>query len=389
VRPARGRGNLKYQLWSKDKILIERPDGAKRGLSITAMGAGQTLTGMHYDIITYDDIMTPDNAKTPEKREGIRLWYNETQPLLDPKGRRIIIGTRYNDEDIYSHIEDTTEIPIYVRKAIENDEYIWKEPQIIEKVKQAKKELPIYIFNCQYLNSPFDEESSEFRAEWIKKWDVGSVVKVNSNTDTPDYFSSEMDAWYKTFDIFMGMDANRTVKKRSDKTAILVVGINIIGEKFVLDYVNRTMTTIDIEDVFVEKFYEWSKYNLIKAGIETVGGDTAIYNHIRQKLMEKNLPFHKVKPFYTERNTPKEDRIRNMQPYFYRKEIFIRDDMIELEQQLLQFPNSKYDDLIDILSYILTQLVRPKLTATVKHEETGWRTRHRKTVPSGNWMTAG
>lgn len=61
VTPAKGRGNLKFQLWSKDKILIERPASAKRGLSITAMGSGQTLTGLHYDHMTYDDIMTPDN----------------------------------------------------------------------------------------------------------------------------------------------------------------------------------------------------------------------------------------------------------------------------------------------------------------------------------------
>jgi hypothetical protein len=389
VRPAKGRGNLRYQLWSKDKILLERPDSAKRGLSITAMGAGQTLTGMHYDTITYDDIMTPDNARTPEKRDGIRLWYNETNPLLDPNGRRVIIGTRYCDDDIYSHIEETTDIPIYVRRAIENDKYIWQEPQIIEKVKQARKELPPYIFNCQYLNNPYNEESAEFRADWIKKWCVEDVVRVKSESGSPDYFSPAMDEWYRTFDIYMGMDANRTIKKRSDKTAILVVGINLLGEKYVLDSVNRTMTTIDIEDVFVQKFFEWNKYNLVRAGIETIGGDIGIYNHVRQKIMEKNLPFHKIKPFYTERNTPKEDRIRNMQPQFYRKEIFIRNDMVELEQQLLQFPKGKYVDLIDILAYITIQLVKPKLTAIVKHEETGWRTRHRKTVPSGNWMTSG
>ncbi len=209
------------------------------------------------------------------------------------------------------------------------------------------------------------------------------------DSDSPDYHSPEMEEWYRTFDIYMGIDVNRTIKKRSHKTAILVVGVNVLNERYVLDKVCRTMSTIDIEDTFVQKMEEWNEYNLKGAGIETIGGDVAIYNHIRLKLMEKNLPFYLLKPFYTERNTPKEDRIRNMQPQFYQKQIYIRDDMEELEQELLQFPKGRYDDQIDVLAYILTKLCKPKLTTKVHIEDKGWRSHRRRTVSSGNWMTAG
>lgn len=383
--PAPGMGN-RFQLWSKNQISVRRNTTDKRGASVMVMSAGQSQTGTHCDEFIYDDIMTPRNADTLDKRNKIKMWFHESQPLIDPgDSRKIVIGTRYHFDDIYGMLKDQGEMPMYERKAIENNQFVWKEPKVIAKIEEAKRILPIYVYSCQYLNTPISEGQAEFKPEWVHHWSVDDVLK-GEYTDNP---VTDIEDWYKTLDIYMGMDANRTVKKRSDKSALLVLGVDIRNRKFVLDRVSRTMHTANIRDTFCMMFHNWEKYNILKAGIETIGGDNHIYEIIREKLMQMDLPFHKVKSFFTERGTPKEDRIRAMQPEFYHGNIFIRNDMDDFDAELLQFPFGAHDDDLDVLSYMLTQLVKPKRIVEKREEVKGWRKKHNFRQTSGNWLTAG
>lgn len=390
LRPASGIGN-RNELWAKHEINVQRPASDKRGPSIMIMSAGQTQTGTHCDEAIYDDIMTPRNANKSESRATIKQWYHDTQPLIDPgnKKRQVLYGTPYHFDDIYAMLEKTGIIPIYKRSAVENGKYIWNDPGVIRNIKEMKESLPAQTYSSQYMCEIINEEQSEFKPDWVRYWCTTFLLHGDFYDNPPQNVDEALDKWYKMLDIYLGMDANRTVKKRSDKTSILTLGVDNRGRKFILDRVSRTMNTPNIRDTFCMMFHQWEKYNIVRAGIETIGGDNHVYMIIREKLMDMGLPFHKVKPFHTERGVPKEDRIRSMQSDFYHHNVYIRDDMDDLVTQLLQFPYGAHDDDIDVLSYMLAQLVKPK-TQKVQHDtRTGWKPRRNKYMQSGSWMSAG
>jgi Terminase RNaseH-like domain len=61
-------------------------------------------TGSHADVIKRDDIVTPENATTPELREGVKESADDTENLILEHGFLDTIGTRYaggKDPDYY------------------------------------------------------------------------------------------------------------------------------------------------------------------------------------------------------------------------------------------------------------------------------------------------
>jgi len=369
--------------WKKDQILIERQTRVKDP-TITAMSAGQAMTGTHYDRGIYDDIMTEKNAATEEKIDFIIRWYHSSQPLLDPGSHKIIVGTRYRDNDIYGHLAEETDLPFYVRKAVEDGEPLWKSQIVVDHVKKMRRELPSSIFSAQYMNDPIDAESQEFLSEWIQRW---TIEDVRGWMSAPENAAADelLERWYGTLNIYMGCDPSRTVRKRSDYTAVMIVGVDQQERRFVLDYVRKKIKSPEIIRLFVSTFEKWRP---LQARIETVGGDEHLFPLIRNALIEKGLQHHRLRAFSTHHFMMKEDRIRALVPPFEKRMYWIKEDHDDLANELLRFPFGKHDDLIDTLAYMERQCIKPPKANEERPRQDGWKARRKRlTANRGNWLT--
>lgn len=73
--------------------------------SLTSYGIFSTFTGSHPDVIISDDIETPENALTFEKREKLYTSALEYESLINPKGTILYLGTPQSEESIYLKLE--------------------------------------------------------------------------------------------------------------------------------------------------------------------------------------------------------------------------------------------------------------------------------------------
>lgn len=101
--------------WSKDRRTVERqePPGGLKGASITLAGFGSNLPSMRADEIIIDDIVTQENAYSPTIQDQIESFVFRTLlPILEPEGRLIVVGSRWDSRDLYARLADRWELEL-------------------------------------------------------------------------------------------------------------------------------------------------------------------------------------------------------------------------------------------------------------------------------------
>ena len=176
-------------IWNNVALQVLRPKKLKEP-TITIGSANSINTGNHYDLVIFDDVVDFDNSKTYEKREKLRRWMNEVESQLDPMqvsevegseiplddiiGIKMLNGTPYYDDDLYSSFmrraDDSPRISVFKRNIYRNgvdasDGYNWSSrfnDAIIADIKERIDDPR--VFAAQYeLKSleQFEEENEQ------------------------------------------------------------------------------------------------------------------------------------------------------------------------------------------------------------------------------------
>ncbi len=94
--------------WTKDGCTItHRKSKVSKEPSLTTAGLETSLTGSHFSIIVDDDLVDQQNSATKEQIQKVISVYNDSFNLLDRGGQHLVIGTRWNQRDLYGHILST------------------------------------------------------------------------------------------------------------------------------------------------------------------------------------------------------------------------------------------------------------------------------------------
>ena len=94
----------------------------KRQPTMRAKGAGAEITGAHVDLIMLDDIIGQQTMEESTGMSRIRNWWRRTVlNVLNTMGRVRLVGTRWDENDIYSDWIGNKEWDIIVRHARETD----------------------------------------------------------------------------------------------------------------------------------------------------------------------------------------------------------------------------------------------------------------------------
>lgn len=362
LRPHSKNNSNEYEKWNETEIIISRNKIIKES-SVNAMGCGQSLTGCHFDKKIYDDIMTPDNTDTPEKIKKAISWFENSLSLYKENCRIIVNGTRYADNDLYAHIEDTNTFLIYKRAIMEEGKNIWENEGIQKSIEKIKQRISPYLFSCQYYNEPIAKGNEEFLGEWItaRRWNPEIIKKQLIKTESNNY-SDILEIWFKSLDIYIGCEPARSEQKGSCYTVYFVAGTDIYGNMFGLDFIRKQLRTDLAIEEFIKIFKKWMSYNLINAKMETYGGDKHLYNIIKKEMKDEKLPAHKLKEYDKNMRTHKNDRIRQLQMPMKNGFIWLGSstEWNEVEQELLRFPFGSSNDIIDVMAYMWLQQIHKK-----------------------------
>lgn len=315
----------KRDKWSATKLSIDHPLRKKEGIrdaTIATAGLTTNTTGWHADIIVADDLVVPENAYTEEGRSTVSRKASQFTSIRNSGGFTVACGTRYHPSDVYKTWKDQVydiydddgvkidEAPVWEIKefAVEEDSiFLW--PRAVRKDGKAfgfdiqvlariKAEYSDRVqFYAQYYNDPNDPGSDRISRDKFQYWN-------------PRFLKKQGDRWYmrdRKLNVFASVDFAYSLKKTSDYTAIVVVGMDSNGHVYVLD-IDRFKTD-KIADYFAHIRDLHSKWNFNKLRAEVNVAQKVIVNGIKDFISKSGmrLSVEEYRPTRTEGS--KEERI--------------------------------------------------------------------------------
>lgn len=341
--------------WAQDRITLKRTDHNIKGPTVWSAGVESNLVGSHPDLIIFDDVVNRDNSQTREHMEKVILRYKDALDLLEPGGQLIVIGTRWSEADLYSWLLDKDagiiqSYDVMIKKAYSGNidtgdgfEALWPAKFTRKELQDRLREKGIYEFSAQYMNDPVPAEDADFKREWFQYY------------DREEYRGKQMRT-IATIDPAISLD------KDADYTAIGVTGIDQFSNLFIKDLVRRRMKPSEIIDTIFRLDELWHPDLWV---LETIAYQKALAYTLTEEMRKRRryLPIQEI----NQHEKSKDQRIRGLQPVYMSKKVFHPKNhpvVPYLEEELLQFPRGRHDDLVDMLSMALDFLTppRPKVT---------------------------
>lgn len=368
--------------WTNTEIAVDHPIRKQDGIrdpSVFCAGLTTNLVGMHCDVAVFDDILVYDNAYTEEGRSRLRTQYSLFNSIEAADAEEWIVGTRYHPKDLYSEIQEMAEEvydadgnvvdwrPIYTvfERQVEDTgdgtgEFLWPRQQApngrwfgfdraVLATKRAK-----YIdktqFRAQYYNDPND--SGELR-----------IGRDKFQYYEPALLSCEQGNWYyknNKLNVFASVDFAYSANKRSDYTAITVIGVDKSNMVYILE-IDRFKTD-RIPDYFDHILTLHKKWGFRRLGAETTAAQVAIVKELKDGYIRPyglGLSIEELKHARNE-GSKKERMAAVLEPRYHNQSIwhYKGGNCQYLEEELIaQHP--PHDDCMDALAAAISISIPP------------------------------
>jgi len=372
----------KREKWTETEISIDHPIRKKEAIrDATVFTAGLTtgITGLHCDLAVMDDVVVRENAYTEDGREKVRTQYSLLSSIEGTDAKQIVVGTRYDPNDLYSDLLDTTVVlndeqgniiseenlyEVFERQVEDigdgTGQYLWPRQQRYDGkwfgfnqevlARKRAQYLDKTQFRAQYYNNPNDLSEAPVNPEFFQYYEPKKLIPKDGRW----YYAS------KKLNIVASIDFAFSLASRADYTSIVVVGTDNQNNHFILDIRRfKTDTIKEYFDNILELHNKWG-FNKIRAEVS-----------VAQKIIVKDLKENYIKPYGlalsvdeyrpTRAEGTKEERIlatlkpryENLQMWHYRG-----GNCQVLEEELsMRFP--PHDDVKDALTAAIDIAVAP------------------------------
>jgi phage terminase large subunit-like protein len=355
--------NRKFDTWSTEAINLSCRSRKRKEPSIDCAGIDVTKNGFHYDLILGDDLHSEKNTKTPEQIENVKNHYKLLFSLLEPGGSIAIIGTRWDDDDLYQMIidEEADEYNFITRSAESEDGELFYPGRLTRKVlDKLRKKQGGYMYSCQYLNNPVDQENATFKKSMFKHLSIDDFNGIPTNLYglvDPSYKGKQNKGDYAAF----VLGAMGTRKELYCRYAF----------KDKLKYSQIFDKMAELDDMFQPRYWQ-----VEAIGTKSLEDDFDRMNDERVLAGKRRLNIRYIRS----RPNTKEERIAALSPYYERGDAYhvVGGGMIDaLEGELTRYPKAKKDDLSDCWSDMLTVGATPP-RRSLDDSEVQKRNRYRK-----------
>ena len=329
----------KREKWTNSEISLDHPKRAEEGVrdpSVFTAGLTTSITGLHCDVAVLDDVVVQENAYTKDGRGKVADQYSLLSSIegtgddSESEGsKEWVVGTRYHPLDLYSDLmemeeeiyEATGEVvdytPVYekLEREVEDEgdgtgQFLWPRQQRSDGkwfgfdrkilAKKRAKYLNRTQFRAQYYNNPNSSNDNGINASLFQYYD-------------PKFLSQTGGKWYykaERINVFAAIDFAFGLTKRADYTAVAVIGINSMGQIFVLD-IDRFKTDAKIKDYYASILRLHIKWDFRKMRAECTAAQKAIVKELKNSYITPNglsLSIDEHSP--TRASGSKEERLR-------------------------------------------------------------------------------
>lgn len=299
------------------------------------------------DLLLLDDFETNKTKDSKAYTEQVISHINEFKSGLDGKAKIIYLGNYITEFGSIQTLIDRSKVDYRMRvrliSAIAENKPTWPdkycltdhEAQITGKIslEDKKRQLGSQVFSVEMLNQPIDEDSQEFFQRWFKYKDKEFLADKN-------------------FRKFATIDTAVSQRESGDYTGLIKNQVDQHNNW----YVQARKMKINPRELINLIF------TLYEEGYEKIGVEETIYldtlKPFLSEEMSKRNKYPRVIPL-KHHSVKKEQRIRGLIPKYEAGQIYhIKDECVDLEEELIRFPKALHDDLSDSLAYQL-QIAEP------------------------------
>lgn len=293
-------------LWSLDDGITVKRAGNPKEATIEAHGLvdGQP-TSRHFQLRVYNDVVVRESVSTPEQIQKTTEAWSLSDNLGAHGGRVWYEGTRYNFADTYSVILKRGAAIPRIHTATDNG-LVSGHPVLLSPKAWAEKvrnQLEADIA-CQQLLNPLAGTQRYFNPDDLQVYEVRPPTLM----------------------AYLTCDPARSKKKDSANTAMAVQGIDIHGQKYLLDGFDHKMDLAERWQNLRDLRNRWTRMPGIlglKVGYETYGAQ-ADMDYIQERMRIENNRFE-IEELEWPNDGPggKDDRVQRLGPDFKSHAYFV------------------------------------------------------------------
>lgn len=323
-----------------------------------AFGPESTLTSRHYDYIKMDDLVTRENSTTRDQMEKVKTFYKAIFPLRDnPHTPMDIIGTRWDDFDVYGDLEDDPDVEVIKIPAVINKRSTFPERyplQELHKIKSSKK-MGSYLYSCLYMLDPIPQEDAIFKEKWFKYFRISSdgiaILRLEDKIRLP------------IGSTFMTLDGAITEGK-NDYSAIVITTTDFEKNIYVLETWFKQVDPMRLMDEMIRLYFKWK---CMKLALQETILEKMLKFYLKEKMRREKF-WMNIIPLKKNTEQNKEYLIKSLQGWYESGCIYHLESMRgeELEDELLRFPKARYDDVADALQMQQEIILASSKTAAVR-----------------------
>jgi phage terminase large subunit-like protein len=361
----------KREKWAVAEICVDHPRRKLEGIrdaTCKAVGLTSNTTGFHADLVVLDDIVVPGNAYTEEGRDKVASAYSQLASIENPGASECVVGTRYHPKDIYQSmiemkaeiynpetgdLESEDEIYELFQKVVEtNGEFLWPvqtrsdgktfgfDYKILANIK-GKYQGDITQFYSQYYNNPNNADTARINSDKFQYYER----KLLENKEGDWYIKD------RKLNVYAAIDFAFSLKKKADYSALVVIGVDHLGNFYVLD-IDRFKTDRIVE-YFNHIVKAQQKWGFRKIRAEVTVAQQAIVGELKESYIKPNGIALSIDEFRPNRhqgdkdervNATLEPKYDNMQVWHYHG-----GNCQSLEEELVML-HPPHDDIKDALA---------------------------------------
>jgi predicted phage terminase large subunit-like protein len=316
-----------------------------------ATSVGSMITGEGGDILVIDDPHNPSHIHSKTRRKSVIDWYEQTfATRLNNKatGAIVLVMQRLHEEDLAGHLLATDingwtllKIPIISKQnisyKIENNIYSYKEGEILQETRyneelidKITQEMGSINFAAQYLQEPISTTHSILQNT--------DLVFYENFDQLPDYTVQSWDTAIKTSDT-------------SDYSVCTTWGV-IENSYYLLNMLRAKLSYPELKSKILSMNNRFKSRFIL---IEDHGSGQSIIQDLRAEGVHILVPI--------KQKFDKITRFASVVPLFQSGCVKLPKStswINTLVQELVTFPNTKHDDIVDSVSQFLRYIKNTK-----------------------------
>lgn len=368
----------KREKWNNTTLSIDHELRKKEGIrdaTVETAGLTTNTTGWHADIIIADDLVVPENAYTEDGRESVRKKSSQFTSIRNAGGFTLACGTRYHPSDIYSDWKEmmyevfSKEGELLDRQPVwEIKEYMVEQDGVFIWPRTFRTDGKAFGFDLQTLARIKAEylDIVQFHAQYYNNPNGAGLNRINR--DRFQYYDrkflkQEAGYWYfkgKKLNIYAAIDFAFTLSKKSDYTAIVVIGVDEDNYIYLLDIERFKTDRISVYFDNIARLH--SKWDFKKLRAEVTVAQTVIVRDLKDKLREEGLRLSIDEFRPTRKEGTKEERIAAALEHRYDNQTIwhFKGGYIDILEEELVLTKPPHDDVKDALASVVEIAIKPK-----------------------------